>query len=622
MADVDQLLSRLKSYKFVTIVVTLAAIVAGIASFTDSVRKITGFIRETLGEKSLHDKTKAFIVKSTSDFPLSDEELLDTYWFHISPYDEARYSLMIHLKVNYKNGIFNTKSYLASIPPLILTKPPKDFITYRLEQADLGAYVLYLKFKEEPRPTEEMQLSAGSRLWTVQLGAQQWKSYQRSVGANKPFQWWGAQSTLLLTLEDPDWAVLSSARLLPLREANSSLLEVIVDNRTDIPLPLEYLLVTASHPWIGPEVSCSGPDPVQRVTLNWQQNISTSPGQEAISSWTKLSESDVLVPTQFNLGGGCNGGFGFRADVPLQMTVEPKELKRIALKILEVRENSDSPRSRNLTTLRNWQSLAVSLKPADLLYPAWLTIVDKGQGGQSDSPSVGRFRPATQGRSERRQSPALAQPEKDTGVSWIVHYDRKDDTGFFLTARGDMAPVLTGAKRPEDAAMAFFIKYAALFRMEDPRHELTLEERIVTDEGRARVRFTQHVNQVPVYPTSIDVHFNAEGQIDFIQGSYVPNVLGMSTRPAFAPAAAVAKAKADLSTLYLPEALVMSLTSSSPELVIYAHEGAPVLAYRLHLTDQSIVGRIFGVGGKDEVSAEYWINAKNGKIIEMNGGTR
>ena len=49
MADVEQLLSRLKSYKLVTIVVTLAAIVAGIASFTDSVRKITGFVRETLG---------------------------------------------------------------------------------------------------------------------------------------------------------------------------------------------------------------------------------------------------------------------------------------------------------------------------------------------------------------------------------------------------------------------------------------------------------------------------------------------------------------------------------------------------------------------------------------------
>jgi hypothetical protein len=623
MADIDQILSRLKSYKFVTIVVTVAAIVAGIASFTDSVRKITGFVRETFVDKFLHDNTEVLIIKSTSDFSLSDENFLDTYWFRISHYDGARYSLMIHIKLNYNNSIFNKKSYLASIPPLTLKKFPNDFITYRLEQTDLGEYVLYLKFKEKPRPNQEMQLSAGTRVWTVQLGAQQWESYQKNVGENKPFQWWGAQGTLLLTLKDPDWPVLSSVRLLPLREANSSFLEVIVENRTDVPLALAYLLLKASHPTGGQTVSCYEGDPVQVVTLNWQQIISTAPVQEAEPSWTKLSEADVLVPTKFNLSDACSGVSHFRADVPLRVTVEPKALKRIALKILELPRGPDVPHRRNLTTLRNWHALTVSFEPSDLFNPKSLMIVDKGQDGQSDSLAVGQFRPATYGRSERHQSPSTAQLEKDTGASWSLEYrnpnydPRTTYLGYFpylafgLSPRGNegkMAPVLTSDKSPEDAAMAFFSKYAALFPMEDPRRELTLVKKVTHDGGGSYVRFIQHVNQVPVFLAETSVAFNAKGQISWISATYIPNLLGMSTRPAFDPEAAVAKAKVDLRTLNFPEALVASLASPPPELFIYVHKGTPVLAYHLYLTDQ-------GTEGRERVSADYWINAKSGKIM-------
>jgi Zn-dependent metalloprotease len=187
-------------------------------------------------------------------------------------------------------------------------------------------------------------------------------------------------------------------------------------------------------------------------------------------------------------------------------------------------------------------------------------------------------------------------------------------------AKDDMATGLTGDKSPEDAAIAFFMPYAALFRMEDPRHELTLES-IVTDTGGSRVRFAQHVNQVRVNARTIGVHLNAKGQITSISGSYVPNVLGMSTRPALDPTAAVTKAKVDLSTLAPSEALVMPLASSSPELFIYMDEGTPVLAYRLLLTDQ---GTAMGqrVVPLNRVSAEYWINAKSGKIMAMDGDTR
>jgi hypothetical protein len=129
------------------------------------------------------------------------------------------------------------------------------------------------------------------------------------------------------------------------------------------------------------------------------------------------------------------------------------------------------------------------------------------------------------------------------------------------------------------------------------------------------------VNQVPVYLATTSVAFNAKGQISWISAAYIPNLLGMSTRPAFDPEAAVAKAKVDLRTLNFPEALVVSLASPPPELFIYEHKGTPVLAYHLYLTNQGTEGRkdlplaLEGKNSRERVSADYWINAKSGKIM-------
>lgn len=78
MADVDQILNRLKNHKLVTIVVTVAAILAGIASFTDSLRTITEFVRDTFVNKPLNDRTSETLIidirktEGTKDKPIPE----------------------------------------------------------------------------------------------------------------------------------------------------------------------------------------------------------------------------------------------------------------------------------------------------------------------------------------------------------------------------------------------------------------------------------------------------------------------------------------------------------------------------------------------------------------------
>ncbi len=144
-------------------------------------------------------------------------------------------------------------------------------------------------------------------------------------------QWHRARGELHLELPDPSWPIIRSARLLESSSDNLSLLEVVVENRSNEPTPIEDVAVFASHPK-DPAISCATPDPRQSLTLDWAL-ITSEEGAEG--AWTELSDTTVKVPVRYNGRGRCSG-FSFLAAVPVSSTIGAGAVGRIMLKVTEL----------------------------------------------------------------------------------------------------------------------------------------------------------------------------------------------------------------------------------------------------------------------------------------------
>jgi hypothetical protein len=74
--------------------------------------------------------------------------------------------------------------------------------------------------------------------------------------------------------------------------------------------------------------------------------------------------------------------------------------------------------------------------------------------------------------------------------------------------------------RPGEIAIAFINAYGRLFKLEDPRSELTVSESKTDKLSMTHVRLKQQYKGLEVWPAEINVHFNESGQIYLVQGRY------------------------------------------------------------------------------------------------------
>jgi bacillolysin len=220
-------------------------------------------------------------------------------------------------------------------------------------------------------------------------------------------------------------------------------------------------------------------------------------------------------------------------------------------------------------------------------------------------------------------SPAPLDPqsqlEHDTGVPWIVVRDARYGTPTYLEPTKYGAPVLAPGAAPDVAAMAFLVKYAALFQLKDPANELTLEDVEGPDGlGITHATFTQKEGAASVYGTRMGVHFDALGRIAFISGIVVPNLYGFSTAPSIDAPTAIANAQADIVTRFSAGELLSPDPTDAPELIIDTFGAAPALAYHLSLsytyssTDASDADEPAAL----HVGMGYVVDATTGAILE------
>jgi Zn-dependent metalloprotease len=108
----------------------------------------------------------------------------------------------------------------------------------------------------------------------------------------------------------------------------------------------------------------------------------------------------------------------------------------------------------------------------------------------------------------------------DTGVQWDVDVDPATGTPSMVAAQSQPPPTAVNGVSPTEAAYRFFETYRDLFKMKDPRAELTVLDAPADADGAQHVLFQQVSAGVPV-EAGYNVHFTPNGSIGFLNGRYV-----------------------------------------------------------------------------------------------------
>lgn len=147
-----------------------------------------------------------------------------------------------------------------------------------------------------------------------------------------------------------------------------------------------------------------------------------------------------------------------------------------------------------------------------------------------------------------------------------------------------------------DTARAFLRENAHLLKINDPDTELVITDRSVDELGRTHVRFDQVHQGLPVWPSEVIVHLDQQGNVDLVDGAFVPSPRRIPHLPFIAAAQAVARAKGVCEG---------TAGASVPELIVFAREGRrPRLAWKTTV---------------HESLAKRWlvvVDAMNGAVLE------
>ncbi len=154
----------------------------------------------------------------------------------------------------------------------------------------------------------------------------------------------------------------------------------------------------------------------------------------------------------------------------------------------------------------------------------------------------------------------------------------------------------------ENNAVAILDNLSGFFRAKDAALEFKAHRVDADTLGDHHVRVRQMYQGLKVVGGELIVHFGKDDTAYEVNGRYVPDV-SVGIAPTISAADAVAAAQKDLGERGLPSGEL----ASGPELVVFAWESDPVLAYEMELTYEDVKA----VRGR----WRYWIDAANGKVI-------
>jgi hypothetical protein len=111
-------------------------------------------------------------------------------------------------------------------------------------------------------------------------------------------------------------------------------------------------------------------------------------------------------------------------------------------------------------------------------------------------------------------------------------------------------PVQAKAKRTDTETMqlvqSFLSSQSSSLKLQDPNAELALVSSETDSLGYRHLRYTQKLEEIPVWPTGLTVHLAQDGELHLVTASIVPTPNAVDRIPGIDAAKAVERAKAKI----------------------------------------------------------------------------
>jgi pimeloyl-ACP methyl ester carboxylesterase len=336
------------------------------------------------------------------------------------------YQLKVNVHVSFQTAAFNQLPYLAGLNHDIQVtdllgdekagvgpgNPTKLVSREALKQSEeesisLGGerftgldYQLVVDLPQPPEATRTFTFSVGPRKWHIRFGDLRWRP--RGVDGTH----WLATAKVSLLAQDPDWIIIHDSRFLKIQQAKGknpqAVLETIVENRTPTAFAVNELVIIAYGRKLPkcaalPNENTWEP-PAEKVVINWPRILDKLGGApKGERAWVELGHEAVPVKIMFREA-TCFKFRAFRAAVPVNLDIPPREVGRIRLSVTNVpgigprpneavrgrmRLKKAGPQNRNSPWLEldepiapvwEWPDVRVSIQPEELVSPRYVAV--------------------------------------------------------------------------------------------------------------------------------------------------------------------------------------------------------------------------------------------------------
>jgi thermolysin len=182
-----------------------------------------------------------------------------------------------------------------------------------------------------------------------------------------------------------------------------------------------------------------------------------------------------------------------------------------------------------------------------------------------------------------------------------VRFRYDEELGVVRYLRGNLADV--GSQRRDavrSAGMKFLRSHADLFGKFDTQRMTVLEE-TPDPNGGSSVTLQQYHGPYRVFSGAVRLHASADGHLDTISNRLFPDLAGVPRKPRISEEQAVRAAQRATKCSSPPD--------KTPEVMVYRHEGKPLLAWEVRLVDTK--------PGERGVPAHWvvYVDAVTGKVF-------
>ena len=159
-----------------------------------------------------------------------------------------------------------------------------------------------------------------------------------------------------------------------------------------------------------------------------------------------------------------------------------------------------------------------------------------------------------------------------TGAARFVRWSANNAQSFAAQA----------GSAPEAQADSFFQQYGSVFGMTDAGAELQLTDSRTDNLGTTRLAYAQVYNGVPVFAGRLHVHFNANGQMSAVNGTFIPK-LALNTTPALN-----AERAGQIAVNHVATRLALDVENPNRTVSGYSAQGSKLMVFRAGLAKGTV----------------------------------